>query len=82
MDIVVSDSWHGHIADMSADKLMTCCNIGNVDKTCLQKWGLVDTTRHQHFQITVAVQEVGTCVEKKFLEIRLSIDSDLSQKLV
>ena len=33
-------------------KLMTCHNIGDGDKTCLQKWGLADTTRHRHFQLS------------------------------
>ena len=46
MNINVSDSWQGDVADMSADKLTTCCDIGDGDKTCLQKWGLAGTTQH------------------------------------
>ena len=53
MDAIISDSWHGHVANASADKLVTGRNIGNGDKTCLQKLGLANTTRHQHFQLSL-----------------------------
>ena len=46
MDAIISDSWHGHVADTSADKLVTGRDIDNSDKTCLQKLGLANTTQH------------------------------------
>ncbi len=53
MDVIVSDSWHDHDANRSADKLMTGCNIGDGDKTCLEKLGLAETTRHRHFKLSL-----------------------------
>ena len=54
-DVTVSDSLRDHVADTSADKLATCRDSSDGDKTCLQKWGLADTTRHWHFQLRLWV---------------------------
>jgi hypothetical protein len=73
MAVIVRDSWHGHLADTSADKLTTCRDIGDGDKTCLQKWGLADMTWHRHFQLSLFLKL--TCLD--FLGMRESIDSIL-----
>ncbi len=44
MDVIVSDSCRGHVADTAADKLVTCHDISDGDETCRQKWVLADTT--------------------------------------
>ena len=63
-------------------RLFVCKRLKNYLFTCAASIEIGRLFHPHHAgQMEVAVGEVGTYAEKKILDIRLSIDSDLSQKV-